>query len=315
MSGSSQGWLGPAAAALERERVPRAPERSRHERRRLAQLGRVVAAGGHRERQAVGREHEPRVRAARLRDRLEGRRHALHERLHEARVVVERAQLVDLRGARADLGARALDVLEILAAARVRAVGRREERERARRRRPRPSAAACRRGTGASCGCPSRPAAAGRAARARPRAPGPGRDTARAAGFCRRTARSCAPRRARAPPGRPCRGRRSRGTAARRPSLPARRRKPAGSRRSATGIDGIVSRPGRLGALAVAQRLVDRLPPAALGAALQRVLADLERAQLGLQLLVAREPRRVEALLRDAPRAPRSPARCRGRSR
>ena len=132
MSGSSHGWLGRTAAALVDERVLRAPERERHERGGLAQLGLVVAGGRERPRQAVRGEDEARRGAPRLGDLLEGGRHALHERLDEAGVVVERAQLVDLRRALADLGARPRDVLEVLAAARVGAVGGGEERERAR---------------------------------------------------------------------------------------------------------------------------------------------------------------------------------------
>ena len=130
MSGSSHGWLGRAAAALVDERVLRAPERERHERRRLAQLGLVVAGGRERPRQAVRGEHEARRGAARLGDPLEGGRHELHQRLDEAGVVVERPQLVDLRRALADLGAGPCHVLEVLPAARVGAVRRGEERER-----------------------------------------------------------------------------------------------------------------------------------------------------------------------------------------
>ena len=85
----------------------------------LAQLGLVVARGGHRHRDAVGGEDEPCARAG----RGQPGPHQVRVGGEESRVVVEGAHLVDHRRTRADLGPRTLDVLQVLPAAGVRAEG------------------------------------------------------------------------------------------------------------------------------------------------------------------------------------------------
>ena len=121
--------MGRAAAALVDDRVVGDADGLGDEARRLGELVGVAAALGHRGRDAVRGEDDRRRRAALLRDLRERGAHAVGVRLDEARVVVERAQLQHLGRARADRGLRAVDVLAVLAAARVRAERRGEERE------------------------------------------------------------------------------------------------------------------------------------------------------------------------------------------
>ena len=122
-----------AAAALVDDRVARAaPTASATSARRLGELVGVAAALGHRDRDAVRGEDEPRARrgappgccasASRTRSAFASTKPG---------VVVERAQLQHLGRAGADRLLRAVDVLAVLPAARVRAEGRGEERERA----------------------------------------------------------------------------------------------------------------------------------------------------------------------------------------
>src|ERR1039457_3771393 len=123
----------PATALVDQAPRMRAADPLRDEARRLGQLCRIQAARrgpagcrhglGHAVRRENQRNTLPQVGGQRL-NRRPG---LLGERLDEPRMVEEMPQLIDPGGARANLGARRCDVIEILPAAGVGAVGRGHE--------------------------------------------------------------------------------------------------------------------------------------------------------------------------------------------
>ncbi len=123
--------LGRPAAALVDERVVVDAGTGGDEPRRLGELVGVAALLRHGDRDAVRCEDERRSRPSLGRDPGKRVPDARDVRLDEAGVVVERAQLEDLRCVRPDGGLRVVEVLAVLPAARVRAERRGEERERA----------------------------------------------------------------------------------------------------------------------------------------------------------------------------------------
>ncbi len=94
-------------------------------------LGHAAAAGGHAERDAVRGEHQPGAGLGRPGQAGQGLLGAGGERLDEAGVVEVGADLVDPGRVRPGRGHRPVDVVQVLAAGRVGAVGGRRERDRA----------------------------------------------------------------------------------------------------------------------------------------------------------------------------------------
>ena len=125
--GLEPGLGGRTAAALEYQAVSRSAECRRYQAAHFFQLGYVAAALGHGERNTVRGVDHTRALTGVIGKVVECSTNALHRGFDESGMVVERAQLVDLRSTRPRLSLRSRDVLAILPASGVGTVGRRDK--------------------------------------------------------------------------------------------------------------------------------------------------------------------------------------------